>query len=89
MHGKRAGPQKKIRDDASSGGAASSLMKYFVENGGYVATCLFRQGEFVFEITNKLEELINFSGSKYVKSNPLGIYAKVIEKLKMAIKSFL
>ena len=73
---------EKIRDDASSGGAASSLMKYFVENGGYVATCLFRQGEFVFEITNKLEELINFSGSKYVKSNPLGIYAKVIEKLK-------
>lgn len=45
---------EKIRDDASSGGAASSLMKYFVENGGYVATCLFRQGEFVFEITNKL-----------------------------------
>ena len=60
-------------------------MKYFVENGGYVATCLFRQGEFVFEITNKLEELINFSGSKYVKSNPLGIYAKVIEKLKYNI----
>ena len=71
-----------IRGCASSGGAASAMMKYFVENGGYVAANLFKQGEFVFEITNRAGELINFAGSKYVKSNPLGIYAKVIKKLK-------
>ena len=71
-----------IRGRASSGGAASAMMKYFVEDGGYVATCIFKQGEFVFEITNSVEELIDFAGSKYVKSNPIGIYAKVIEKLK-------
>lgn len=75
-----------IRGYASSGGAASAMMKYFVENGGYVATCLFKQGEFVFEITNRVEKLINFAGSKYVKSNPIGIYAKVIEKLKSGEK---
>ena len=71
-----------IRGRASSGGAASAMMKYFVENGGYVAACVFKQGEFVFEITNKVEKLTDFAGSKYVKSNPIGIYAKVIEKLK-------
>ena len=71
-----------IRGRASSGGAALAMMKYFVENGGYVAACVFKQGEFVFEITNKIEKLTDFAGSKYVKSNPIGIYAKVIEKLK-------
>lgn len=78
-----------IRGRASSGGAASAMMKHFVENGGYVAACLFKQGEFVFEITNRVEELINFAGSKYVKSNPIGIYAKVIEKLKSGEKSLI
>ena len=78
-----------IRDRASSGGAASAMMKCFVENGGYVAACIFKQGEFVFEITNRVEKLIDFAGSKYVKSNPIGIYAKVIEKLKDGERSYL
>ena len=71
-----------IRSKASSGGAASAMMEYFVNDGGYVAACLFSNGEFVFDITNKKEELVHFVGSKYVKSNPVGIYDKVIEKLK-------
>lgn len=71
-----------IRSQASSGGAASAMMEYFVNDGGYVAACLFRNGEFVFDITNKKEELVHFVGSKYVKSNPVGIYDKVVEKLK-------
>ena len=33
-----------------------------------------------------IEELNDFAGSKYVKSNPIGIYAKVIEKLKHSEK---
>lgn len=71
-----------IRIKASSGGAASAMMEYFVNDGGYVAACLFKNGEFLFEITNKKEDLIRFVGSKYVKSNPGGIYDKVVEKLK-------
>ena len=71
-----------VRMKASSGGAASAMMELFVNNGGFVAACLFRNGEFLFDITNKKDELIHFSGSKYVKSNPFGIYDKVIEKLK-------
>lgn len=70
-----------IRMNASSGGVASAMMKYFVEDGGYVAACIFKNGEFLFAITNKKDELINFAGSKYVKSNPVGIYNKIVEKL--------
>lgn len=71
-----------VRIKASSGGAASAMMECFVDDGGYVAACLFRNGEFIFDITNKKDELIRFAGSKYVKSNPVGIYDKVIEKIK-------
>lgn len=73
--------EEDIRMNASSGGAASAMMKYFVENGGYIAACLFKNGEFVFDITNKTEDIVNFVGSKYVKSNPVGIYTKVVDKL--------
>nr|WP_288867052.1 Coenzyme F420 hydrogenase/dehydrogenase, beta subunit C-terminal domain [uncultured Blautia sp.] len=75
-----------IRMNSSSGGAASAMMKHFVEEGGYVAACLFKNGEFVFDITNKIEDIVNFVGSKYVKSNPIGIYTKVAEKLKVDSK---
>lgn len=40
-----------------------------------------RPGEKLYEEL-LVEELIDFVGSKYVKSNPIGIYAKVIEKIK-------
>lgn len=42
-----------VRIKASSGGAASAMMECFVDDGGYVAACLFRNGEFIFDITNK------------------------------------
>lgn len=71
-----------VRMNSSSGGAATAMMKYFVNDGGYVAACLFRDGKFIFDITNQKEKLVHFAGSKYVKSNPEGIYDKVVEKLK-------
>lgn len=71
-----------IRDFSSSGGIASAIIKSFIESGGYVASCLFEEGEFRFDITNNIEIAKKFAGSKYVKSNPLGIYQKVKERLK-------
>lgn len=71
-----------IRINGSSGGVASAMMKFFVEDGGYVAACRFKKGEFLFDITNKKEDIINFAGSKYVKSNPVGIYEQIAGKLK-------
>ena len=61
-----------VREGGSSGGAASALMRAFVKSGGYVCSCLFQDGEFVFETTNELSELSKFTGSKYVKTNPQG-----------------
>ena len=75
-----------VRMKASSGGAASAMMESFVNDGGYVAACLFRNGEFLFDITDKKADLIHFAGSKYVKSNPVGIYDKVVGKLKCGNK---
>lgn len=66
-----------IRRKSSSGGAAFAIIKSFIEKGGYVASCLFKDGQFLFDITNDLEYAKNFSGSKYVKSNPTGIYKKI------------
>lgn len=71
-----------IRKNSSSGGAASAIIYSFIQSGGYVAACLFQNGIFGFEITNDLEIAKRFAGSKYVKSNPTGIYEKVKEKLK-------
>ena len=75
-----------VRESGSSGGAASALMRAFVENSGYVCSCLFRDGEFVFETTHDERELDRFQGSKYVKSNPRGAYRRVKELLQKGEK---
>ena len=71
-----------IREHASSGGAASAIIRAFIKNGGYVASCLFNSGKFVFEVTNEMAVARKFAGSKYVKSNPEKIYGKIQSLLK-------
>lgn len=71
-----------IREYASSGGAASAIIRTFIKNGGYVASCLFDSGKFVFEVTNEMAVARKFAGSKYVKSNPKKIYGKIQSLLK-------
>lgn len=46
----------------------------------------FKDGEFVFDITNDLDYAKKFAGSKYVKSNPVNIYSKVAKELKTGNK---
>lgn len=77
---------KEIHENAPSGGVGMALALKFVEDGGYVCSCIFRNGEFVFDLTNKKEEVLNFSGSKYVKSNPIGVYKKCLDVLKNGSK---
>ena len=79
---KQGWAEERIRKGSSSGGAASAIMKAFIELGGYVASCLFRDGQFSFDITNDVEIAKSFAGSKYVKSNPVGIYRKIQERIK-------
>lgn len=74
--------QQEIRTNATSGGVASALIKKYIDSGDYVASCIFSEGEFKFEITNSYERARLFTGSKYVKSNPSGIYGAIQEKMK-------
>ena len=71
-----------LRMHASSGGVASAIICAFIEQGGYVASCLFKDGKFQFAITNKMEIARKFAGSKYVKSDPAGIYGEIQSLLK-------
>ncbi len=66
-----------IREQGSSGGVASSIMMNFVNWGGYVCSCLFESGDFVFRCTNDLKEVRRFAGSKYVKSNMGNVYQEI------------
>ena len=75
-----------IRAHSSSGGAAAALTRSFISNGGYVCSCVFSHGEFLFEITNEIEKAQAFAGSKYVKSNPAGIHKQIENLLKTGEK---
>lgn len=76
---------EKTRAGGSSGGVASALILAFVEKGGYVCSCVFNNGSFVFKITNDKNQLPKFKGSKYVKSNPENAYKTVKQLLKKNI----
>lgn len=65
---------RELRGQSSSGGAASAIANAFIKGGGMVCSCLFKDGGFYFEITDNVEEAKKFCGSKYVKSNPVGMY---------------
>ena len=66
-----------IRKQGSSGGVASSIIAAFITDGGYVCSCVFDDGEFVFLCTDNIEEAKKFAGSKYVKSNPKKVYKEI------------
>ena len=71
------------RKKGSSGGLASELASTVVELGGCVCSCIFQDGEFLFSMEDENSKLEKFAGSKYIKSNPSGIYKKILEQLKM------
>lgn len=70
------------RDASSSGGFASAIARSFAASGGVVCTCTFFDGRFGFAVANEPEEIDRFKGSKYVKSDPTGIYHQVRDLLK-------
>lgn len=74
--------QPAIRMRGSSGGFATAVMESFVQSKGPVASCRLADGEFKFFLARDSEELAGFSGSKYVKSNPEGIYKSIASELK-------
>lgn len=75
-----------IRKSSASGGIASAIIKSFIEDGGYVCSCCWSDGDVKYKITNDIRVANLFSGSKYVKSNPAGIYLEIQNKLKTGEK---
>lgn len=73
---------QEIREASSSGGYALAIEKAFLKNGGWVCSCTFADGRFTFSLVNKEEDAIQFAGSKYVKSDPRGIYSAIQKKLR-------
>ena len=71
-----------IRKKSSSGGIASELARSFVRTGGIVCSCSNQNGNFEFSFAENEEEVNKFVGSKYIKSNPKGIYKEISKKLK-------
>lgn len=66
-----------IRQSSSSGGFAQAISRAFVDKGGIVCSCVFEEGEFRFAFARTQEEVARFRGSKYVKSDPSGIYKQI------------
>lgn len=71
----------KTRATSSSGGFGQELMRTALRAGWTVAACKFSDGEFKFDLVEDEAKVLSFTGSKYVKSNPSGIYRIVKEKL--------
>ena len=86
IYWKQGWAEDEIRKNSSSGGYATAIIKNFIITGGYVASCLFNEGEFTFKVTNDLEIAKKFSGSKYVKSNPGNVYIEIKKLLKQGEK---
>ena len=72
---------EKTRSSSSSGGFGQEVMRAAIRNGFVVAACRFLDGDFKFELVEEEKRLGDFIGSKYVKSNPLGIYQSVRRQL--------
>lgn len=75
-----------IRENSSSGGLAAEISKSFIECGGEVLTCRFKDGKFGFEFFNNVNNLSTAAGSKYVKSDPAGVYKPLLDKLRVGKK---
>ena len=80
---------KEQRSVSSSGGIAAELAKYFIVEGGIVCSCVFENGIWGFDFAESTDEVERFKGSKYVKSNPTGIYNKIRDYLKAGRKVLL
>lgn len=70
-----------IRPASSSGGAAATIIKGFLNRGGKVCSCVFEEGRFCFKIVSDVTEASVFAGSKYVKSDPTGVFKQIKELL--------
>lgn len=70
-----------IRANGASGGIATSIASAFIKSGGVVYSCCFEDGQFRFHRAYNEKDLKKYAGSKYVKSNPEGVYNEIKQEL--------
>ena len=70
------------RRQSSSGGYATAIAKAFIKDGGLVCTCIQVGNEFTFSLIENDEALKLTVGSKYVKSNPKGVFTQIKDQLR-------
>ena len=75
-----------VRGTSSSGGCAIAISRAFAASGGAVCACAFSGGRFGFQVIEDPDEVNRFRGSKYVKSDPSGVYREVRALLKAGRK---
>lgn len=70
------------RLNCASGGAATTVSRWFIEHNGYVCGTSFdNNGKPVFELTNQSNMLNVFRGSKYVYCEPGQIYRAIKKRI--------
>lgn len=72
---------EKTRKECASGGFATEISRAFIGQGGIVFACAFEKGSFKYRAFETEADLHAMEGSKYVKSNPSGVYKEVRAKL--------
>lgn len=69
------------RKKSASGAFAYSMAKQIIEEGGVVAACMFDEGRFSYSLAHTEADLEEYRDSKYVKSDPTGIYSSVRDQV--------
>lgn len=67
----------KNRKYSTSGGASYIMAKNIIERGGYFCGVLYNNGGAEHRISNNVDELYRFQGSKYVHSNVKDVYKEI------------
>lgn len=74
--------ESKERKYSTSGGASYIMAKNIIERGGYFCGVLYNNGGAEHRISNNVDELYRFQGSKYVHSNVKDVYKEIEVLLK-------
>ncbi len=78
---------EKLRSQSSSGGMASAISEYVINNGGIVYGCAFVPNfSFKHIRCTTINDLQRLKGSKYVQSDIREVYKSIAEDLKKGLK---
>ena len=72
---------EQVRLNAASGGFCSQMAINTIRRGGYATATIMQNNQCLHVLTNSEDEFLQGANSKYIQSNPSGIYKEVRKKL--------